>query len=104
MTKINDNTDVLITEYCCDVCFNSDPRDDFHRIEMNRYLAKPYPGKILLFRAKDNGLFEKSFTQPKFWKPYAKDGVMTYEITGDHLGILKKPNVQALAKYIKQYI
>ena len=66
------------------------------------YVPKPYAGKVIMFRALDSedGL-SVSLDPDLGWKPYVKDGLTIYDVPGDHLGILKEPNVGTIGNRIK---
>jgi amino acid adenylation domain-containing protein len=59
------------------------------------YTVKKFPGKVTLFRAKNQGVgrLDREFYG---WKAFASD-VDVYEIPGNHLTIITEPNVQILA-------
>ena len=61
-----------------------------------RYTVKPYPGKITLFRARD----EHWATLPEDlgWRTFARDGVEVVALPGDHGQVLTEPNVSYLAE------
>lgn len=61
--------------------------------QVNRnYVIQPYSGHVNLFRATDD-------LNPKLeWQELARSGLSTYDVPGEHLEILKEPNVQILAQ------
>jgi amino acid adenylation domain-containing protein len=67
----------------------------------DRYQIKPYPEKILLFRAGEKGLrgLEEA---GQGWEKYAIGGLEIHELNGDHGNILNEPNVQFLAAELRQ--
>jgi aspartate racemase len=66
----------------------------------NNYRLQAYPGRILLFRASDKGL--RGLEDPTGgWHKYAADGVEVHEIDGDHGDILNEPNVESLARGLR---
>jgi aspartate racemase len=65
-----------------------------------RYKAKPYPGKVVYFKAKE----EQSRKTDLFienWRKFAQEGLDCYEVSGDHWSMLEEPHVQDLAKQIE---
>jgi non-ribosomal peptide synthetase component F/thioesterase domain-containing protein/acyl carrier protein len=82
-----------------------DRRSQFRRQVGRGYVPQAYSGKVTLFRAMQRSQFEAIAIDPTFgWDTLALDGVETYDIPGDHLGILQEPNVQILAKDLKDCI
>lgn len=67
----------------------------------DRYQLKPYPEKILLFRAGEKGLrgLEEA---GEGWQKYASGGLEIHELDGDHGNILNEPNVRLLAADLRQ--
>lgn len=68
-----------------------------------RYEAKPYPGKVVYLKAKE----EQSRKTDLFianWRKLAKEGLDYYEVSGDHWSMLEEPHVQDLAKQIELYL
>ncbi|HKN22944.1 MAG TPA: thioesterase domain-containing protein, partial [Terracidiphilus sp.] len=60
------------------------------------FIPKPYDGHILLFRARTQ---EDSYLDEALgWRLLAKGGVTIYDIDGDHVSILRNPDVRALAE------
>ena len=65
-----------------------------------RYKAKPYPGKVVYFKAKE----EQSRKTDLFienWRKFAQEGLDFYEVSGDHWSMLEEPHIQDLAKQIE---
>ncbi|NEO88669.1 MAG: hypothetical protein F6J87_31235 [Spirulina sp. SIO3F2] len=55
----------------------------------------PYPGEIELFRSQDD-------PDPKLnWRQLAEQGLLIHDIPGDHLGMLRDPNVQMIAQRLQ---
>jgi non-ribosomal peptide synthetase component F/thioesterase domain-containing protein/acyl carrier protein len=82
-----------------------DRRPQFRRQIGRTYRAKPYPGKVVIFRAIDRDPFESMAVNPHFgWHTLAQDGVEVYDVPGDHIGILKDPNVRVLTQALKTCI
>ena len=61
-----------------------------------QYRLRPYPGKVVLFRATERGL--RGLEDPgEGWQKYAVGGFEVHELDGDHGNILNEPSVQSLA-------
>jgi amino acid adenylation domain-containing protein len=69
----------------------------------DRYVLRPYAGKITLFRASESSLrsFEDLYS---IWDGLAGEGVDVQKITGNHKGILVQPQVTQLAAKLKACI
>lgn len=66
---------------------------------------KPFQGKVLLIHALDGGGTNEGFTTNDHgWGKYANGGVKRINVQGDHVGVLKQPNVKVLADNIKNDI
>ena len=65
-----------------------------------------YDGDVVLMKAKDHSSWGKgiSFLPDYGWSRFIKGDMESYEIEGDHLSIIKKPNVSQLAKYLTPYL
>lgn len=63
-----------------------------------------YDGHIMLLKASDHKFWGKgvSFLPDYGWGRFVKGKIECYEVEGDHLGIIEKPNVNKVAWYIKQ--
>lgn len=87
------------------VASDDDPRQQFRRRLAKDYTPQPYAGTITLFRALDRGAFESIDVDPLFgWQHLAQEGVVAFDVPGDHIGILKEPNVQVLARHLRDQI
>ncbi len=65
------------------------------------YQLRPYPERIVLFRAGEKGL--RGLEEPgDGWQKYATGGLEIHELDGDHGNILNEPNVQSLAAELCQ--
>jgi aspartate racemase len=65
-----------------------------------RYVATPYPGKIVLLRASEKAL--RGLDDPQGgWGQYAAAGVEIREIDADHGNILEQPYVRHLAAELR---
>ncbi|MBD3884831.1 amino acid adenylation domain-containing protein [Phormidium tenue FACHB-886] len=76
------------------------------------YQPKAYRGRVALFLATDRCAIKDTVCDPALveidplfgWGKLAVEGVEVYEITGDHLGILKAPQVERLAWQLQRCI
>ena len=68
------------------------------------YVPKPYSGKMVLFRAIKRDVFEVGYDRDLGWGPLAAGGLEIFDVPGDHLGILKDPNVRVLAEKLQLYL
>lgn len=69
-------------------------------IAANQYVIEPYSGKVTLFRVRDKSL--DSLHDPyAVWYELARAGVELREISGDHLSMLKEPQVRLLAQELR---
>jgi aspartate racemase len=69
----------------------------------DRYILKPYDGRITLFRASELSL-RNSEELYSAWTNLALGGLDLQEITGDHGGVLVSPQVDVLAAKLKASI
>ncbi|MBW4579359.1 MAG: amino acid adenylation domain-containing protein [Tildeniella nuda ZEHNDER 1965/U140] len=67
------------------------------------YVPKPYAGRMVLFRATERDVFEKD-DRDMGWTSLAAGGLQLFDVPGDHLGILKAPNVQVLANQLRSFL
>lgn len=65
-----------------------------------QYEAKPYPGKIVYFKAKEQGSRNTDIFIEN-WRKFAQGGLDCYEVSGDHWSMLEEPHVQELAQQIE---
>lgn len=77
-----------------------DPLLEFRQYAFNSYKPQPYPGRAVLFRAKE----ESHFSTLENWKELLLEGLDIYDIPGDHLSILQEPNVPLLAEKMRVHI
>ena len=68
-----------------------------------RYQMQPYPGSMVLFRAKEKSL-RGAHDPYAGWRDLAHGGVEVYEIPGGHVSILAEPQVQILTKHLRSCI
>jgi aspartate racemase len=74
-------------------------RDTLTRVS-GAYMPQVYPGRIVYFTsaARDDGTF------PDGWRELADGGLDIYEVPGDHIEILREPNVQVLVEQLRIYL
>ncbi len=66
----------------------------------NNYKLEAYCGRILLFRASEKGL--RGLEEPTGgWHKFVAGGLEVHEIDGDHGDILNEPNVESLARELR---
>jgi aspartate racemase len=66
------------------------------------YLPQVYPGRVTLFRSRDQIIDVSSYADPHLgWGELAAEGLEFHEVPGTHLGILQEPHVQVLAEKLK---
>lgn len=68
------------------------------------YTPQTYSGKVLLFRATERDAFDADRDRDLGWGAWAVGDLQVFDVPGDHLGILKSPNVQVLAEKLKLYL
>jgi len=68
------------------------------------YFPQPYSGKMVLFYAMERDAFEGECDRDLGWKSVAAGGLEIYDVPGDHLGILKEPNVRVLAEKLQLHL
>jgi amino acid adenylation domain-containing protein len=80
----------------------ADIREIFRKNASDDYRPLTYEGEILLFRAIDRDQFEVNDPTLgwSFWAPQ----LQVFEVPGEHLSILKSPNVQVMAEQMKPYL
>lgn len=73
------------------------------RVADRNFVPKPYDGHLLIIRpvTRDDDPYRD---EALGWRPLANGGVTAYEVEGDHLGILRQPQVQKLADLLARYI
>jgi non-ribosomal peptide synthetase component F/thioesterase domain-containing protein len=67
------------------------------------YSPKPYPGRILLFRA-EGRTAEYGDDLTLGWTDIAQDGVVVREVPGSHLSIMRKPQVDHLVRQLTPHL
>jgi thioesterase domain-containing protein len=88
--------------------FQYDPAN-FSKMEVVLLLAdyRPgfYPGGATLFKAKDCSVIFRYDSDPQYgWGELLGEGLSVHEFPGDHLGILREPNVKTVAELLKQIL
>lgn len=68
---------------------------------MRDYIPDPYPGKLHFFLAKERDAFNAQ-TPAHGWIPLAEQGIEIYTVPGDHISMNEAPNIQELARYLRQ--
>ncbi len=69
---------------------------DKHLNAFRNYSMEPFKNKVYLFKAKICVHYVDDSTYLG-WKKYAKKGVELFEVPGDHLSMLRSPNVEQFA-------
>jgi aspartate racemase len=73
-----------------------------------QYIAEPYDGKLVYFKAKEDKAKEEQSRKTEIfiekWRKLAKQGLDSYEVSGDHWSMLEEPHVQDLAKQLELYL
>ncbi len=80
----------------------SDIREIVRRKASDDYRPRPYEAEILLFRASERDQFEVN-DRALGWRSWA-DQLQVFEVPGNHLSILKSPNVQIMAEQMNPYL
>lgn len=81
-----------------------DIRDEVRQRTSRLYFPQPYSGKMVLFYALERDAFEGECDRDLGWKSVAAGGLQIYDVPGDHLGILKDPNVRVLADKLQLHL
>jgi thioesterase domain-containing protein len=72
-----------------------------HRQSLEAYVPRTYPGRITLFRAQERAVDSVSCPD-RGWGDLASDGVKIIDVPGNHLTMLERPHVQALAAALQR--
>jgi len=67
------------------------------------YCSKPYNGKIVFFNAKEQFTGYDGLVLDSTWEGFSQ-AMTVYEIPGNHLSMLMKPNVNILVTLLESYI
>ncbi len=81
-----------------------DIRQEVRQRTSRLYFPQPYSGKMVLFYALERDAFEGEGDRDLGWKSVAAGGLQIYDVPGDHLGILKHPNVRVLADKLQLHL
>jgi amino acid adenylation domain-containing protein len=84
--------------------YQDDVRHAVRNQVIQSYKPKPYAGKVVLFRAMERDPFEGCQDYALGWGALATEGLHIYDVPGDHVGILKEPNVRVMANYLQAYL
>jgi len=71
------------------------------------YKTRPYPGRVILFKGTDSPLAivnPQQFDPEVSWRAILGDKLDVHLIPGDHLGILREPNVKVLGEKLNSYL
>ncbi len=76
------------------------PRDVAGLLAAGAYVARPYPGRITLFRAEDRlgGHERDPFLG---WQQVARGGLDVHEVPGNHGTLIREPHVRVLAQRLR---
>ncbi len=83
--------------------FRNLPETTGYLIGKNLYWAKPYKGKVLLFRSESR---TARISDDPFmgWRGYFTGGIQQYTITGDHKTMFEEPGATSIAKKIMENV
>lgn len=70
---------------------------------LTSYSPQAYSGQVLLFRAMERDPFEIGLSHDLGWGQFLA-ALQVFDIPGDHLGILKTPNVEIMADLLQAHI
>jgi acyl transferase domain-containing protein/thioesterase domain-containing protein len=74
---------------------------DINMFAAGRYVAKPYAGRITMFRAaRGIALDDPRYGEALGWQNIAEGGVEIHEVSGTHRDMLQEPNVHLLARQL----
>ena len=76
------------------------------------YEVKPFPGRIILFKLSErNGMTDSMFDPALHhidpllgWGAVARGGLEVFDVGGDHIGMLKEPNVAMVATHLERFL
>jgi len=69
---------------------------------MSHYQIKPFPGKIVVFRASKLNELMADPGPALGWESFAQGGVSAHELPGNHHTLLREPHVQVLAATLER--
>ncbi|NEQ27467.1 MAG: hypothetical protein F6K28_52375 [Microcoleus sp. SIO2G3] len=61
------------------------------------YTPKPYTGRVVLF----TGSEATKASSESGWRDLITNGLKVYQVPGDHLGMLREPNVRVLGEQLQ---
>jgi thioesterase domain-containing protein len=71
---------------------------------IRRYIPRFYPGRIIFFQASEQREHNAAIDPISGWQKLSKEPLEDHSIPGSHYTMLAEPNVQILAKQLKEYI
>jgi acyl transferase domain-containing protein/thioesterase domain-containing protein len=75
--------------------------DVLEQYVISQYRIRPYPGRIILYRASDGfSTYDGNFQDDLGWRRAALEGLEVCEVPGKHLDMIREPNVRILADEI----
>jgi acyl transferase domain-containing protein/thioesterase domain-containing protein/acyl carrier protein len=78
-----------------------DRPEDINGFVYGRYKPRPYPGRVVQFRAeKGVAAIDSRYGYALGWEDLAEAGTEVYEVPGTHTGLLQEPNVRVLAEKV----
>ena len=75
----------------------------FHKLALKRYHPQPYPGRLILFQAEDQGCVTET-DRKLTWENFALGGVEVIPVPGDHGTFIEEPHVRVLARKLQDCI
>ncbi len=72
-------------------------------VAMYAYHAKPFAGRIVLFRASERNWMNTEFPQLG-WDDMARDGLVIEDLPGSHGRMLEVPDVQGTAQVVRKHL
>lgn len=75
-----------------------------HVHALTQYKIKPYEGTILFVQAIERCFRLKHICLNTSWKKLVSGKIDLLEVEGNHVGLLKQPHVEKLAKYLNNYL
>ncbi|WP_457652925.1 amino acid adenylation domain-containing protein [Rhodocaloribacter sp.] len=74
-----------------------------HREARHRYVAEPYPGAVVVFRAAEAGM-QGAERARRRWERLAEGGVTVHVTPGGHRSMMRPPHVETLAERLRPYL
>lgn len=77
---------------------------EMNSIAVKLYVPQPYPGRLVLFKSSEGYLYSEQRSPDHLlgWGRIARGGVELYEIPGNHMDIVREPNVKILGEQLKK--